>query len=169
MSACKSIDAGRATRPQRSAGIPNISNQPAASATRPRAITGGTSGTATRFATGEMSASLPKTRSTIGSVATCAASDTPRLSRSGPGRRGTRSSSQLVIGFAQAINPAVAAAESWKPTSATVEGSARSIADSAQASPTLTLEPRPDSAAPTATAAITAARTTDADAPANSV
>ena len=60
----------------------------------------------------------------IGSVAACAASDTPRLSAS---QRGSRprpiDSIHAVSGVAQAISPAVASDESWKPGVADQAGS----------------------------------------------
>ena len=85
------------------------------------------------------------------------------------GRRGARAPSQPVSGVAHATSPAVAAAESWNPTSAIVAGSATTMIATAQASPTMTLDPRPLSTAASATPAMIAARTTDGDAPANSV
>ncbi len=72
-------------------------------------------------------------------------------------------------GVPQATRPAVAAVDSWKPTSATVAGSTSSIKAAAQASDTVTRDARPLSTAVTATPAMSAARRTDADAPANSV
>ena len=50
-------------------------------------MAGVTSGTTSRFTTGEMSASRPNEARTTGSVAACAARETPRLSLSQRGRR----------------------------------------------------------------------------------
>jgi hypothetical protein len=74
-----------------------------------------------------------------------------------------------VSGVAQATSPAVAAADSWNPTSATVAGATRIMIATAHASPTMTRDPRPLSTAARATPAMTAARITEADAPAKSV
>ena len=71
--------------------------------------------------------------------------------------------------MAHATSPAVAAAESWNPTSATVPGSTTIIPATAHPRPTIALDPRPLSTASNATAAMTAARTTEGVAPANSV
>ena len=60
---------------------------PPASATTPTAIAGATSGTTTRLTIGDRMASRPNDTRTIGSVAACAASETPRLSASHAGTR----------------------------------------------------------------------------------
>ncbi len=167
--AARSTAAGMASRPVTAVGAPSAANQPATKASAPAAMVGGTSGTATRFAAGAMTASRPKVSSAIGRVAAWAESETPRLSRSAPGIRGARAASQAVRGVAQATSPAVAAADSWNPTSVTVAGSTRIMTATAQPSPTMTRDPLPLSMAPRATPAITAARTTDGDAPAKTV
>src|SRR5207244_1256204 len=68
-------------------GPPRIATAPPASATIAAAIAGATSGTISRFRTGAMIASRPKTASTIGRAAARAASDTPGDSASQPGTR----------------------------------------------------------------------------------
>jgi len=146
-----------------------VQSPPEMNATAPAAMAGGTSGTATRLTAGATTASRPKIARAIGSVDACAASDIARLSRMEPGSHGAAASRRRVSGVAQASSPAVAAAESSNPASPTAPGSTTSMAPTAQASPTIALEPRPLSTASSATAAITAARTTDGDAPANSV
>ena len=81
-------------------------------------MAGATSGTTSRFTAGEISASRPNEARTTGSVAACAASDTPRLSASQRGSRPRASrSSRSVSGVAQAMSPAVASVDSWKPAS----------------------------------------------------
>ncbi len=115
-------------------GAPARTRKPPSIATSPAAIAGATSGTTARFTTGDRIASRPNEASTIGRVAACAASDTPRLSASQPGTwpRPTRSI-QPVNGVAQAIRPAVANADSWKPASRMSPGSATSRITAAQA------------------------------------
>jgi hypothetical protein len=169
ISIASSAQAGMARRPVSQAGAPSAPNQPAAKATAPAAMAGGTSGTASRFAAGAIGASRPNVARAIGRVAAWAASETPRLSLSAPGIQRALRSRSRVSGEAQATSPAVAAAESWKPTSATVDGLARRSAATAQDRPTVTLDPRPLSIARSAVAAMTAARTTEAEAPANAV
>ncbi len=165
ISPARSAHAGSARRPHSQDGAPSAPSPPATNASAPAAMAGGTSGTATRLAAGAIKASRPKVSRAIGSVAAWAASETPRLSRRGPGSQGAPASRRRVSGVAHATSPAVAAAESWNPTSPTVAGSATTIAATAHASPTIALEPRPLSTASSATAAITAARTTDGDGP----
>ena len=150
-----------------SGGAPASTRKPPSIATSPAAIAGATSGTTARLTSGDRMASRPNEASTIGSVAACAASDTPRLSASQPGTwpRPTRSI-QPVSGVAHAIRPAVASAESWKPASRMSAGSATSRITAAHASAAAARPARPDSRARRTTPAIAPARTTDADAPA---
>ena len=90
-----------------------------------------------------MSASRPNEASTTGSVAACAARETPRLSLSQRGSRPrARRSSRSVSGVAQAMSPAVASVESWNPASPTSAGSARSSRKAAQPS-AAAARPRP--------------------------
>ena len=93
----------------------------------------------------------------------------PRGSRRASAGRGPlpRRSIASVVGVAQAISPAVASAESWKPASPTRPGSATRRSITAQPSAAAARPARPDSRARSTTAAIAPARTTDADAPAN--
>ena len=158
-----------ARKPVNQPGAPRVASHPAPNASAPAAIAGGTIGTATRLAAGAISARRPNVSSAIGRVAAWAVSETPRLSRIAPGIRGTRAVSQAVSGVAHATSPAVAAADSWNPTSVTVVGATRIMIATAHARPTIALDPRPLSAASRATPAMTAARITEAEAPAKSV
>jgi len=72
-------------------------------------------------------------------------------------------------GRAPGEQAAVAAAESWNPASVTVGGLARTRMTTAHASARAAVPGRPVSRASRATAAMTAARRTDADAPARTV
>ena len=104
-------DAGRHARRATSAR-----RRPARARRRPSPAA--TSGTTARLTTGARSDSRPNDARTTGSVAACAASETPRLSASQPGRRPPADRSiQPVIGVAQAISPPVASDESWNPAS----------------------------------------------------
>ena len=151
-------------------GAPASVSQPPIRARVPAAIAGGTSGTTTRFTAGARRAKRPKPASTTGSVAASAANDTPRLSASQPGRRpACHARSRSVIDVAQAMRPAVARTDSWKPASPTVAGSASRRRVTAQPSAVVAAPARPDSRAASTTAAMTAARTTDGDAPAATV
>ena len=129
----------------------------------------GTSGTTARFVIGESGATRPKASRTRGSVAACAASETPRPSRTQRGSQPARRSRAAVIGADQAMRPAVAAAESWSPTSTALAGLATTRRATAQPSAAAAVPGRPDSRARSATPVIAAARTTDADAPASTV
>ena len=104
----------------------------------------------------------------IGSVAACAASETPRLSAS---QRGTRPrparSIHPVSGVAQAMRPAVASDDSWKPASPMRLGSLTSSSVAAQPRAALARPARPVSRASRTTPAMSAARTTDGEPPAN--
>ena len=105
-------------------------------------------------------------RGSIGSVAAWAANETPRLSASQWGRRPRPTiRSRPVSGVAQAISPAVANDESWKPASAIRLGSVTRRSVAAQPSAAAARPARPVSRASKTTPAISAARTTDADAP----
>ena len=98
-------------------------------------MAGVTSGTTTRFTAGEMSASRPNEASTTGSVAACAARETPRLSLNQRGSRPrVRRSSRSVSGVAHATSPAVASVDSWNPASLTSAGSASSSRNAARPS-----------------------------------
>ena len=135
----------------------------------PAPIAAGTSGTTARLTAGATSESLPNVTSTSGSVAACAASEMPRPSASQPGMRPPASPPiQRPSGVPQASSPAVAATESRNPASPIIAGSATSIANAARARAAGARPARPDSRASSTTAAITAARTTDGDAPAAS-
>ena len=159
---------GNARTAVRTSGAPTSASSPAPQATAPAAIAMGTTGTIARFAAGEISASRPNVARTTGNVAACAASETPRLSASHPGRRPPpilpiRSPS----GVAQAIRPAVASDDSWNPASEMSDGSTRSRSVTAHPSAAAARPARPDSRASRTTPAIAAARTTDGDAPEN--
>ncbi len=137
-----------ASRPVIQTGAPATASQPATNATAPAAITGGTSGTATRLAAGAIRASRPNVSRTIGSVEAWAASERPRRVPNGHSEAaGTRSPILCASGVPHATSPAVAAAESWKPTSPTMPGSSSSMIEIAQARLTMTLDPRPLSTA----------------------
>jgi hypothetical protein len=150
------------------AGAPIAAKPPATRATAPAAIAGATSGTTPRLTAGATSESRPNSSATIGSVASWAASETPSDSASharsrpgaGPARRADR-------GVPQAIRPAVASADSRKPTSPTSAGSTSRRAVTAQPIAAAARLGRPSSRASSTTAAIAAARTTDGDAPTN--
>ena len=134
----------------------------------PAAIAGATSGTTSRFTIGDRIARRPNDTRMIGSVAACAAIDTPRLSASQWGSRPRPIDSiQAVSGVAQAINPAVASDESWKPASLMRPGSVMRRRVAAHPRAAAARPARPVSRASSTTPAISAARTTDADAPAN--
>ena len=99
----------------------------------PAAMTGATSGTMSRLTAGAMTASRPNEATTTGSVASCAARDTPRLSASQRGARPPdRRSIHSVAAAPQAISPAVARVESWKPASPISAGSTTSRPTAAQ-------------------------------------
>ena len=72
-------------------------------------------------------------------------------------------------GVAQAISPPVASTDSWKPASPTVAGSTSRRIVTAQPRAVAAAPARPDSRARSTTPAITAARTTEAEAPAATV
>ncbi len=117
---------------------------------------------------GERTARRPNETRMIGSVAACAANETPRLSASQRGRWPRPIDSiHAVSGVAQAISPAVANDDSWKPASAIRLGSVTRRSVAAQPSAAAARPARPVSRASKTTPAISAARTTDADAPAN--
>ena len=159
---------GAAMTAPTTAGAPATTRTPPASAASPTAIAGATSGTMTTLTSGDRIASRPNDTRTIGSVAACAASDTPRLSASQPGiRPPPRRPSHSASGVAQAISPAVASDDSWKPASPISDGSLSSRSVAAQPSAAVARPARPDSRASSTTAAMSAARTTEADAPAN--
>ncbi len=170
MSTVSNAQAGSARMTPTWPGSPDEEAAPASRATVPAAIAGGTSGTATRFTRGARSASRPKATSTTGNVAASAAKETPRLSQSQPGSAPPRHCrSRSVAGVPQAIRPAVASDESWKPASPTSEGSTNSITTAAHPSAAAALPARPDSRARVTDAVISAARMTDADAPVRTV
>ena len=82
----------------RTAGTPGTATiSPARSAMPPIAIAGATSGTTNRLTRGATSDSRPNDARTIGSVATWAASETPRFSVSQPGNRPPLRSASLLI------------------------------------------------------------------------
>ena len=147
-------------------GSPARTRAPPASATTPAAMAGATSGTTSRLTTGDRIASRPNETRTMGRVAAWAASETPRLSAS---QRGIRPrpcrSSHSVSGVAQAISPAVASDDSWNPASPISPGSETSRIVAAQPSAAAARPARPVSRASSTTPAISAARTTDAEAP----
>ena len=78
--AAYSAHAGSPTTVATTAGSPKPTSTPTTSASAPVAIAGGTSGTTIRFTAGATSDSRPKSSSTIGVVAACAANETPRIS-----------------------------------------------------------------------------------------
>src|SRR5512143_1229909 len=149
-------------------GAPDCTRAPPAIATRPTAIAGATSGTTARLTRGARIASRPNDTRITGSVAAWAASETPRLSASQRGSRPRPAASiQSVSGVAHAMRPAVANDESWNPASRMSPGSVRSSSTAAQPSAAAARPARPVSRASRTTPAIRAARTTEADAPAN--
>ena len=118
------------------------------------------------FTSGATRDSRPKSSSTIGSVAACAASDTPRISASQRrGRLGSAPASHAVNAELQAMMPAVARAERRKPASSIQAGSTTRRVVTAQPRAAAAVPGRPISRASSATPAIAAARTTDADGP----
>ncbi len=160
------IHAGSPATAATAAGNPRVVDAPPRSATAPAAIDGATIGATARFTMGDTIETRPKPMSTSGSVAACAASETPIVSAIGPGmrppqRRPTRS----VMAVPQTMSPAVAADESRKPWSFTAPGSARSIVVTAQARAARAAVARPRSRAMRTVAAMRAARTTGGEAP----
>ena len=148
-------------------GAPSDAATPPARASTPPAIATGTSGTTARLTTGAISERRPKVASTSGSVAACAASEMPRLSASHRGIRPPPSRpSHSASGFAQARSPAVARTESRNPASPIRAGSTSSRMAAAAPSAAAARPARPDSRASSTTPAMTAARTTDGEAPA---
>jgi hypothetical protein len=169
MMTLRRAQAGRPASVATMSGPPIVARRPPMRATPAAAMAGATSGTTMRLTTGDTSASRPNARSTTGSVAACAARDTARHSTSQPGARpADRSASHEFSGDAHARIPAVASADSWKPASAAIRGSARTRSTAAQPSAAAARPARPLSRASRTTPAIAAARTTDADAPAKS-
>lgn len=141
---------------------------PAASATAPAAIAGATRGTTARFTTGDTSESRPNSRRITGSVAACAARETPSDSASQPrSRPGRAPASRFVSPVPQAMRPAVASTERRKPASSTYPGSTSSRPATAQPSAAVARLGRPSSRASRTSPAIAAARTTDGDGPTN--
>ena len=117
-------------------------------------------------ASGPVVAAQPMGASTMGSVAAWAASDTPRSSQTAMGiRLPLAFLSHPVSGLPQAISPRVAALESSNPGSRTRAGSPRRRSAAAQPSAAAALPARPLSRAERTTAAIAAARKTEAEAP----
>ena len=155
-------------------GAPSETSHPAASAAAEAAMTGTTSGAAMRLASGDTSETRPKSSRMSGSVAACAASETPSVSTSQPGARSrapgatTRSWSHEVRRVPHASSPAVAATESWNPASPITWGSTVNMATTARPSAAGAVPGRPSSRLPSTAAAIVAARTTLAPAPAAS-
>ena len=110
--------AGRPPRVATIAGMPAPIARPATTATAPAAIPGATSGTTARFTTGDTSESRPNDRRITGSVAACAASETPSDSASHARRRpGEGPASRAASGVPQAIRPAVAMTDRRNPAS----------------------------------------------------
>ncbi len=170
MMAVRSAQAGKPSIVARPAGPPADTRPPPASARSPAAIAGATSGTTARLTAGATSERRPKASRTIGRVAACAASETPRLSASQARTLpGCGPSSRAVSGAAQAIRPAVAALDSWNPASTARPGSTRRSRNTAQPSAVAARAGRALSRARSTTPAIAAARSTAADAPANAV
>jgi hypothetical protein len=102
----------------------------------------------------------------MGVVAACAASETPRMSASQRrARPGSGPASRAVRPVPQARMPAVARTDSRNPASPMYDGSTTSSAVHAQPSAAAAPPGRPSSRASSATPAMTAARTTDADGP----
>jgi hypothetical protein len=161
--------AGRPRTVATPAGTHGISGRkPATRATPPAAIAGVTSGTTARFTSGATTDSRPNDARTIGSVAACAASETPSPSTSQAGSRPrVRAANQPVNGVAQATSPPVATVESWKPASRISAGSAARSTNAAQPRAVPASPLRPDSRASRTTPAIAAARRTDGDGPTN--
>ena len=114
--AARRVQAGRPPTAATSVGAPAAERPPATSATAPAAMAGATSGTTPRLITGETIDRRPNSRATIGSVASCAASETPRDSASqARSRPGAGPARRAVSGVPQAMSPAVASAERRKP------------------------------------------------------
>jgi len=150
--------------------IPARAAAPTARASVPPAIASGTSGTTARLSSGDSAARRPNESRTTGSVAICAARETPRPMHSHSGRRpSARARSHAVIGVAHAMRPAVASADNWKPGSATTSGSSRMSPATASASASRAFPARPDSRASVTALAIAAARRTEGDAPVRTV
>ncbi len=170
MIAVRSAHAGSPRMVASPAGPPTDTRPPPASASSPAAIAGATSGTTARLTAGATTERRPKASRTIGSVAACAASETPRLSASQARiRPGWGPSSRAASGAAQAIKPAVAALDSWNPASTASPGSTMSNRNTAQPSAVAARAGRALSRARSTTPAIAAARSTAAEAPANAV
>ena len=163
---------GREHRLPITAGAPGArATPPASSATSPRPSPARRAGRRARFTTGAISASRPKRGSTTGSVAACAASETPRHSASQP--RDVAAARHARAG-PSAASPRRAARRSPAPRAGTrrrrrAPGSASSRRTAAQPSAAAAAPRRPLSRARSTTPAITAARTTDGDAPAKAM
>ena len=140
---------------------------PPARAMPPAAIAGATIGTTARFTSGATIGTRPNQSRAIGSVAASAASETPSDSQSQPGQRRRRrhGRSRSVSGVAQAMSPPVAAADRANPGSVTSAGPTTSSPATAQPSAAAARPGAPVSRASSTTAAMTAARRTEADAP----
>ena len=148
------------------AGAPAAVIAPPASATPPAAIAGATIGTTRRFTSGAMIGTRPNQASAIGRVANSAASETPSDSQSQPGSSPPRQAlRRSVSGVAHAMSPPVAAADRAKPGSVTSVGAAMTSPTMAQPSAAAARPLRPVSRASRTTVAMTAARSTDEDAP----
>lgn len=148
-------------------GRPSWTSHPATSASTPPAIAAGTMGTTTRLTAGATSDSRPNVARTSGSVAACAARLIPSASASHPGMRPPHSAAiQRPSGVAQASSPAVASTERRNPASPIIAGSTSSSPAAASERAAGARTDRPDSRASRTTPAISAARTTDGDAPA---
>jgi hypothetical protein len=162
--------AGTAAIEPRASGSPAPTRSPPSIATSPAAMTGATSGTMSRLTSGAISATRPNEATTIGSVASWAAIETPRLSASQRGARPpVHRSIRSVAALPHAMRPAVASDDSWNPASATRPGSTTSSATAAQPSAAAARLARPVSRATSTTPAMSPARSTDGDAPANAI
>jgi len=129
---------------------------PSTAVAAPASISGGKSGTATRFARGETSDTRPKTAAMIGMVGSVAASVVASPWRIAPGSDPRRRE----IGSPRYSRPAVAVADSRNPTSPIADASIPTIVATASASALSVAGRRPKARPSDATTAMTAARAT---------
>src|SRR5687768_2877522 len=137
---------------------------PSAAVAMPRPRSGGKSGTAARFASGETSEMRPKTAATIGIVGRLAASVVAMPSRATDGRRW----SLAARGAWNASSPAVALTLSWKPIAVAMPGSSATSTQTDRQSAFAPADVRPSASPSDATSAMTPARSTLGDGPTSS-
>ena len=137
------------------------STTPTSDATALNSIATGTNGTTSTLAIGATSEILSKLTRTTGRVVSWAARVRAIGSRIHAGQPGRRRSTDAP----NQTRPAVASSESWKPTSHSTGGAARSMTSAARASAEAACAREPPIRATSIAPAMSAARTTDGLAP----